>query len=741
MVRRVGIGTLEQVARGGTHNAAWIGLPPAACQEGTPAGQRPGLYSRCLPGPNQLSLSSDPGAVTFRWGVAPLQSCPHMRSSTRLGETVTFSFWAALLVVAVVATTRIVIREVALPDNQIHLVFTSTEASQSLIWYSPGDAGWDAQHRLGTRTIAETNEITHTLPAGIGHLIRWDPGQLPGVYTIVSIDFVRNGNPTAIGPEGLSIPPELSESERITPSPGPGVATVDSEGPPQLIIDVGDTGPGSVPWLLPVTVVLALATAGGALILRRRKRWNTEVIAIGFVVWLYSTLLFYVVSLAPRIPFRDDWRYLDSLNAAGQLPVTPRSLLRPVNDTVYATGKFFDAVLLNSTRFSFLAVQVFGILLLGAFVVLAIVLIRRIGSRIEPRAVPYAIVLIGFALVANSYWIRAAVAYHHLIAVLLGIAIMLLLDSQSRRLWRSGLIAVLAVLAGMSYISGAVLLLIIGASYLVVCGHRGSNDGAARLRPLLPGLTLVAAGIATMAAQLYLVVRFQGSLFVSTAKFPTAYPWNPRFWAFLMGEAGRAVGFRDAPPLVLGMIAAVFLTTPVAVWLIIRRRPTGFDPYTSFVLLATSLVSPLYFGIVAYGRSTALGPDASLSEVVQHGGARFHFWWGAAMIPFIWLAWRGIAKQAPRSYRRAAATAVVVVTVLIAVPKTLADWRYPEALSGTAAMIQNDISCITTHLKLGESSFSCDLEGNIGPELAVAYQHGLAFIEQAGLPTLPTGDE
>jgi len=306
--------------------------------------------------------------------------------------------------------------------------------------------------------------------------------------------------------------------------------------------------------------------------------------------------------------------------------------------------------------------------------------------------------------------------------------------------WRSLVIGFLALLAGMAYISGSALLLIMGVAYLAVNHRQILRDRI--IRPHIPGLTVLAVGITTTIAQLYLVTRFQGSLLDSSSAAASVFPWDPRFWAFYVGAVGRSVGLSGGPVPPYVMVTAVVFVSPIVAWLFVRRD-RHFTPWVGYVLLVAATVPPLYFAFVSFGRAGMLGDDESLSATLAFGGARFHFWWGAAMIPLVWLAWHAATGSLRPRFERAGFAILVIVTMILVVPKTLGGWRYPEAFAQRVLAFERNESCIASNVIAGQSDFVCKYSssGNIGPRLALAYDNGFVFSEDSGLPAPPPYSE
>ena len=176
-----------------------------------------------------------------------------------------------------------------------------------------------------------------------------------------------------------------------------------------------------------------------------------------------------------------------------------------------------------------------GVVLLGIYIGLMVVLVRIVGRRIAATATPYAILLISLSLVSMSYWLEPAVAYHQFLPVLFVVPILLLMRPTGHTAIRAIAIGVLGLLAGFAYISGAVLLLVMGFAFVAAYVRRWPTR--ADMLRLAPGMVIVATGMISAMSQVFLVGRAQGSLALSSSAVDSAYPWEPDFWAFYLGVA------------------------------------------------------------------------------------------------------------------------------------------------------------------------------------------------------------
>jgi hypothetical protein len=663
--------------------------------------------------------------------VSDQPSTRELAGSRRYGA-LTLAFWSALALVVLVVSVLILASGVFVPRQGVQISFSTARAGNTWLFWSE-DQQWANANSLALPSREGFNQLFYPVPVNSGTVLRWDPAEEAGEYRIMSVNLSRGDQVARINLSQLRSPPHREERQSLSD----GVLTA-TDADPQVLIDVGS----SLAWRLPTAVVLllcglALILAAGVFVALRAKRGlTTEQVSIATIAWLYVVFVLYVWKGASRLPYWDDWRYLRDVTPAGRLPVTVDWLFHTNNDTVFATGKLFDATILNATNFSFFSVQVFGVLMLGLLLTLLILLVHRVTRDVSPRTTPYVILLLGFGLMGNSYWLQPAIAYHQMLPLLFGTAIILLLGRAGAPWLRSLLIGILALAAGFAYISGAVMLMIM--ALVLILARRRTLEGSS-LRPALPVLALLAAAITTLTVQIWLVQSAQGSLMEATSASPTTLPWQPSFWAFFLGIAGRAIGLGAAPMPVLIVVAGIFLATPVVVWKALGTRPdspTSPASYERFVLTFVATLIPLYFGLVAAGRA-GLAPVRDFQSLVAYGAARFHFFWGAALLAFVWFAWYRAVTRIPSKYGRSALAVLVAITVLIAVPKTFAPWYYTTQFAPRATAFVRNEGCIVSHVlaqDVGTIMCKYASSGDIAPQLQTAYRFHMTFIRQGHLP-------
>lgn len=641
-------------------------------------------------------------------------------------------FWSLLLLMTTVISLQILRSDVFTPRQGLQIAFVTEESGPATVYWS-SDQRWTKAQSLPISVQSGSNQIFFPVPSRSGPIVRFDPGEQVGSYEISEVLRVDGRDVVDLGPDALSTPTHRDGTQRLD---GRILSTFDTD--PQVLIDLGKPFTPGLPPVVTGALILLVVAGSGAIAYqwRARQRITEQGMAAGFVVWLYGVFLLYLWRMAPRIPFWDDWRYLRDVDESGRLPVSPSWLFEASNDTVWATGRLLDATILNATNFNFFALQMFGALLFGVFIVLAIILVRRVGSRVAPGATPYATLLIGFALMAQSYWIQPAIAYHQLLPLLFALCILFLLEGDSREWWRTLAVAALATAAGLAYISGAVLLMVLGAVYMAVWWRDLRSSKAWRRHA--PAIAVLVVGMVTSIVQLVLVMRAQGSLLEGTSASETVFPWEPSFWAFYLGVAGRSVGLETAPLPVLLAIGGLIAVAPVVVWFALAdRRATSHrvGKYDRFVLVFAAALVPIYFALVSAGRA-GLAPSQSFRVVLDYGGARFHFFWGAALLALVWLGWYRALSSAAQPYQRTALVALVVTTGLIAVPKSPSPWIYASHFELRRINFVRTEGCISSHVRGNDldTVLCADASsGDIGPQLRIAYRFEMTFIDQARL--------
>lgn len=381
------------------------------------------------------------------------------------------------------------------------------------------------------------------------------------------------------------------------------------------------------------------------------------------------------------MPFVDDWRaYADG--TAGQW--APRLWFTATNNTIAPLGLALDALAQRVLGGNVIAYQFITlVLVLGGLLVCQWRLLRwALG---DARLAALAFAATAFMLQSGSYWGEQNMAYHQALPLLwLLMALAIGLTSRASPTVVAVAALGLGVLAGLSYISGAVAALVLGGALwvvLAVAAVPGWAKPAAdeahspfqaihvqSARALALGLLL--AGLGTCALQAWAMAASADSL---GSAIPKAWPTQAAFWAYALGKLGRALGLPVAPlgwdALLVGALwlAAVAALAALAVRLVqLALRRTGQvsqanmpDGHTRSLLARVALVAlPLaamlavYLMLVAHGRANFRDAGVQTSwQVYQFGYGRFHHFWLTLIWPWViaalaaLLAWR--ASVAP----------------------------------------------------------------------------------------------
>ena len=363
-------------------------------------------------------------------------------------------------------------------------------------------------------------------------------------------------------------------------------------------------------------------------------------IAVG-VPWLSFALNAVALAIYTiDLPFMDDWRAFSN-GRLGSFDLA--YLFQPANDTLYPVGKFLDsmfALLLNSNVVVYQLLSLLAVL--GLILYLQqVLLFRLIDDRMIAAAAFFTTVLM---LQPGSYWGAQYLAYHQGLPVVAILAILLLaLKPQS---WKRDLaLLAFALLAGLSYISGAFAAL----GVAVVLSAHAFVPSPRRQDLLRAGIIVGTISLVTCIAQARVIIVSQGGK-VHRPDAPWTPPTDTDFWFYVLGKCGRAFALPPHQPatslaitllvLLIGIISAVYLLSPV--WLRQKRaaeqnhakwyRSQAF----SVVLLGIAAAVSIYLVEVGSGRA-GLRPEQIHTdlEIFAFGFRRFHFFWVTILTPWI----------------------------------------------------------------------------------------------------------
>ena len=458
-------------------------------------------------------------------------------------------------------------------------------------------------------------------------------------------------------------------------------------------------------------------------------------------------------------PFFDDWRAY----ASGDIQsLDPKRLFQVVNNTMSPVGFALDALAQRWLDGNTVAYQLLSMLtVLGGLLWLQWKLLAWAVPNPLVRAVSFAFTV--FMLQSATYWGEQNLAYQQALPLLFLLGALYVILVRELRPWALGiLVAWLGLLAGFSYISGAVSAMVMGGILLLISafvdsvgwaerseaqqgssqqsqcpevpariepglvGHRcaqpnlrgehSSQEALLRERVRLGGLVLLLIGSAITAFQFY-ATRIVGGADRSEA-FPVRWPTHPDFWAYLLGKVGRSFGsafqsvnhemaFAFAVALALAAVLIAFLTRLVNRCAESTASNGLYRISCIYLPLAGAVL--VYLSLVAFGRSGFRDASIqSLADVFQFAYQRFHFFWITLLFPWAVAAWlsmlpaKGTAQTGnpPRNPPLWIALAVLVIGWGLAGTRGVFDVStYYEQGRQTRA---NTIRCLSQQLGNGE---------------------------------------
>ncbi|MBH1964351.1 MAG: hypothetical protein I8H77_08455 [Comamonadaceae bacterium] len=354
--------------------------------------------------------------------------------------------------------------------------------------------------------------------------------------------------------------------------------------------------------------------------------------------WLLPVIMLAANALAwlrygTDFPFFDDWRAY----ATGDIESFSASrLFQVVNNTMSPVGFALDALAQRWLDGNTVAYQLLSMLaVLGGLLWLQWKLLEWSVASALVRAVAFAFTV--FMLQSSSYWGEQNLAYHQALPLLFLLAALYAVLVSRLHSWAlAGVVAVLALLAGFSYISGAVATVVMGG-ILLVRVRWGGGDPTLKSRAWRGALVLVSVGALTTSIQFY-ATRLVGGSDRSEA-FPVRWPYHPDFWAYMLGKVGRSAGnaFQNAS-VELGFALALSALL-VFVLLAFGKRLLARDDVTidrlSYVFLPVAGAVLVYLCLVSFGRAGFRDDSIqSLRDVFLFAYQRFHFFWLTLLFPW-----------------------------------------------------------------------------------------------------------
>lgn len=388
--------------------------------------------------------------------------------------------------------------------------------------------------------------------------------------------------------------------------------------------------PSDVPswqrWLLRVCVALPLLMLAANLV--AWWRWGTD------------------------LPFLDDWRAYHK-GVARSLHL--RDLLEPANNTIAPVGLALDALAQRGLGGNPIAYQ--SLTMLGVLGGLLWLQWRLLGWALgDPVRQACVFVLTVFMLQSGSYWGEQNLAFHQGLPLLflLGATWLNFAATLRHDPLRLGAMFVLGFLAGLSYVSGAVGALLMGAAWLGLSWHlrptkdNGTHEAAQQLNQQAHsgGWMLLLAGVLSLGVQLFFTRR--PGVDVRGQSMHLTWPHDPDFWAYAMAKWGRATGHGfTSLALELGWVVFLLLGLSAVLFRLVHQLRVSVRPSQSAqIQLAWQRVAlvfvPLFVAVLAYlilvtlGRAGLREPDVqTAAQIFRFGYGRFHFFWLTLLFPWL----------------------------------------------------------------------------------------------------------
>ncbi|WP_333705996.1 hypothetical protein [Ottowia beijingensis] len=430
--------------------------------------------------------------------------------------------------------------------------------------------------------------------------------------------------------------------------------------------------------------------------------WQRLVLALPVLMLAANALAW--LRFGTDLPFYDDW----TAYARGNIESLEwRRLFRAENNTMAPLGLALDALAQRWLDGNTIAYQLLSMLVvLGSLLWLQWRLLSWAVSDPSVRSVAFAFTLP--MLQTHTYWGAQNLAYHQALPlVFLLTALHIILLGRWRGLIAGTLSFVLALLAGLSYISGAFAGLAAGVGLLLMAA-RASLDPPLRPRLRQGGTGLLMGGLLTAALQFYatrVAPDTDGS-----RRIPLAWPHESDFWIYLIGKVGRsfgrgyeAVGVEMAFAFALGtLLLAIAVVLAFGCW---RRRDLATERMTA-VYLPLFLIVTTYLSLVSLGRAGYRDPEVQgMVAVFLHAYQRFHFFWVTLLLPWLvaglpwlWHRFSRPSRSAPGS-RGPWLLGVAVAGLLLGFTRELFDVTSYYRDTGQARAA--DIRCFSRQLGTG----------------------------------------
>jgi len=458
--------------------------------------------------------------------------------------------------------------------------------------------------------------------------------------------------------------------------------------------------------------------------MRKSELTTLERCAYGlFVAVPLITLAYMAVTilyLAVDIPAWDDWRQYQQ-GKAGAFDLA--YLFKPANDTLYPVGKILDSVAVhalagNAVAYKFLSMTA----VLGSLLWLQWKLLRSALNDGFLVACCFASTM--FMLCPDTYWDSQYMAFHQAVPLVCLLAsLLVIVEGPAKTGWKMALLFGLGLIAGLTYISGAVAIMA-AACGLFLLGFRWAQD---RRQHLSTAIALGAAGLITSCFQAWVILVAQGGK-THHPDAPWATPLTIDFWMFALGKVARSLQLPRHPVEVSFIIALLSVVAIAATaYLAWRRRDNGQplearDKHRVTITLCLVSAVAAYLAIVCAGRAL-LGrePSGEFFDAFLAAFRRFHFFWVGVLWPWVLAAL--LAELGRRTTKStvhwAGATAAFTVFVWMVFSGGL---NHRASVEASSLRLQRGVECLQESLLTSETIECRDLYPG---EISRGYDYGV----------------
>lgn len=331
------------------------------------------------------------------------------------------------------------------------------------------------------------------------------------------------------------------------------------------------------------------------------------------------------------IPWIDDWRgyverTIDSLD--------PAYLFSATNDTMSPVGKALDASAQRLLDGNSVAYQLVTMLtVLGSLLLLQWKLLEH---AVGPSRAAVCFVLTLLMLQPGSYWGLENLAYQQGLPLVFILWALLLVSRRTVvTAVRGPTIALLCLMAGFTYISGAFAALAAGLGMLAVAVL--CHVGVPRRQLTRDAAWVISSSAVAVAVQFYFSII---QLRATSPRLALAMPTEPQFWAYYLGKIARSLLLPQEWPRSSLVAAALVCSVALACAFVFLRRAAqaGNEEEKRLAAIYVPLAAAVavYLALVAAGRTHFRPIEMQgLLEIFTLGFPRFHFFWATLLWPWV----------------------------------------------------------------------------------------------------------